>query len=157
MTPLTELALFTTTTLFGCIHSLVGLPWKNNSMDIGSVLLCSWLLVGSFVLFVNSLAMNAMIWCDICEYFCNTTGRSQGTDYPYDGYSYQTDDWRIHWSPCVDDLCLTSPLHDHFCPQFPPQQSAYRKLNNKPLPYVLCSSDSISSFANSLLCWACLH
>lgn len=63
----TELALFTATAFFGCIHSLVCLPWKNNGMNIGSVLLCSWLFVGCFVLFVNSLAMNAVIWCDICE------------------------------------------------------------------------------------------
>jgi len=29
------------------------------------LLLTSWLLVGSFVLFVNSLVMNAKIWCDV--------------------------------------------------------------------------------------------
>ena len=67
MTPPTELTLFTATTLLGCILLLVCLPWKNNSMGIGTVLLTSWLLVGSFVLFVNSLVMNAKIWCDICE------------------------------------------------------------------------------------------
>jgi len=85
MTPLTELTLFTAATFFGCIHSLVCLPWKNDSKNIGSVLLCSWLFVGCFMLFVNSLTMNAIIWCDICEWFCNTTGQSQGADYHYDG------------------------------------------------------------------------
>lgn len=67
MTPPTELTLFTITTLFGCILSLVCIPWKIDSMNIGSVLLSSWLLVGCFMLFVNSLVMNATIWCDICE------------------------------------------------------------------------------------------
>jgi hypothetical protein len=86
MTPPTELTLFTITTLFGCTLSLVCLPWQINSMNVGSVLLCSWLLVGSFMLFVNSLAMNAPIWCDICEQFCNTTIE---LTYPYNGYSYE--------------------------------------------------------------------
>lgn len=67
MTPSTELALFTTTTLSGCILSFACLPWQINSMDIDFVLLSSWLLVGCFMLFVNSIAMNALIWCDICE------------------------------------------------------------------------------------------
>lgn len=67
MTPSIELSLFTTTTLFGCILSLVCLPWQINSMNIGFVLLCSWLLVGCSMLFANSLVMNTTIWCDICE------------------------------------------------------------------------------------------
>lgn len=67
MSPSTELTLFTVTTLFGTISSLACLPWRITSVDIDRVILTSWLLIGCFVLFVNSLAMNALIWCDICE------------------------------------------------------------------------------------------
>lgn len=65
MTPATELTLFIIITLFGCILSLFGLGWQTNSANISSVLLSSWLLIGCFVFFVNSLAMNAKVWCDI--------------------------------------------------------------------------------------------
>lgn len=65
MTPSTELTLFIIITFFGCIFSLFCLPWRTNNMNISSVLLSSWLLVGFLVLFVNSLAMNTKIWCDI--------------------------------------------------------------------------------------------
>lgn len=75
MTPSIELALFAIATLFGCILSLACLPWRTNSMNIGSVLLSSWLLVGCFTLLVNFLAMNTAVWCDICECFCDTSIR----------------------------------------------------------------------------------
>ncbi|KAF9778694.1 GPCR fungal pheromone mating factor [Thelephora terrestris] len=65
MTLSTELALFIVAAFFGCILSLCCLSWQTNSMNISSVLLSSWLLIGCFVFFVNSLAMNAKIWCDI--------------------------------------------------------------------------------------------
>jgi hypothetical protein len=80
MTLPTELTLFVVTTLFGSILSLVCLPWQTNNINISFALLSSWLLVGFFVFFVNSLAMNTRIWCDICAYFCNTAVRSCRAD-----------------------------------------------------------------------------
>lgn len=60
-----ELSLFATFAFFGFILALLPLPWLVNPANAGILALMFWVSILCFVMFINSLAWNTPVWCDI--------------------------------------------------------------------------------------------
>lgn len=156
MTPSTELTLFIVTALLGCIFSLFCLPWRTGNMNLSSAILSSWLLVGCFVLFMNSLVMNTKIWCDICEQFRGTNLRSERADIFTSDEATKLMVGTYVGVP-ASMICV---LHQLYATISTPD-SLPEKVRRKTMPVVLFlmltlgSSDSTSCFVNSPSCCAC--